>query len=272
MSTQPACTIRLPAKYIEDASDFIPSLTQTVPPSSAAVQGSSMPMLMLMPTNSDVGLSPLPDHPVATTKRPHAWPITINGDTNMDGQDLAPKLKKLKPTQAQAVVPVSQNKLSIIEIDDNDDLKSEWLNKSSSTANIKEFFIPLPREPGQEKGRMRCKPCEYVVLSLSLLFIYFWWFCFVDKAKGAPSRMLRSWLYQTSLFMQTHWTALSFSFFFLPLIEAVYFSRYGSRCTIQSWWWLVYDTILQDCSCTISISEPLLQLVSVLGELQSPST
>ena len=172
MSTQPACTIRLPAKYIEDASDFIPSLTQTVPPSSAAVQGSSMPTLTLMPTNSDVGLSPLPDHPVATTKRPHAWPITINGDTNMDSQDLAPKLKKLKPTLAQAAVPVSQNKLSIIEIGDNDDLKSEWLNKCSPTADIKEFFIPLPCEPGQEKGRMRCKPCEYVVLSLSFIYLF----------------------------------------------------------------------------------------------------
>ena len=77
MSTWPARTICLPAKYIKDASDFVPSLTWTVPPSSATVQGSSTPTLMLMPTNSGAGSSPLPDCPVATTKRPHAWPITL---------------------------------------------------------------------------------------------------------------------------------------------------------------------------------------------------
>ena len=154
MSTWPACTICLPAKYIEDASDFVPSLTQTVPPSSATAQGSSTPTLTLTPTNSDVGSSPLPDHPVATTKRPHAQTITSDDNTDMDGQDLTPKSKKLKPTPSQAAVPVLQNEPSIIEIDDNDNLKSERLNKSSPTTDIKEFFIPLPCEPGQEKGCM----------------------------------------------------------------------------------------------------------------------
>ena len=160
MSTWPARTICLPAKYIKDASDFVPSLTWTVPPSSATVQGSSTPTLMLMPTNSGAGSSPLPDCPVATTKRPHAWPITIDNDTNMDGQDLTPKSKKSKPTLTQAAVPVPQNKPSIIKIDDNNNLKNEQLMKSSPTADIKEFFIPLPHKLGQEKGHMQCKPCE----------------------------------------------------------------------------------------------------------------
>ena len=80
--------------------------------------------------------------------------ITINNDTNMDGQDLTPKSKKSKPTLTQAAVPVPQNKPSIIEIDDNNNLKNEQLMKSSPTADIKEFFIPLPHKLGQEKGHM----------------------------------------------------------------------------------------------------------------------
>ena len=87
--------------------------------------------------------------------------ITIDDDTDTtDVQDLAPKLKRLKPTPTQAAAPVPQNKPSIIEINDNNDLKNKRLNKSNATANIKEFFVPIPREPGQEKGCMRCKPCE----------------------------------------------------------------------------------------------------------------
>lgn len=159
MSTRPVCTICPPAKYIEDASDLVPSHSahhQAVPPSSAEpVRGSSTLTLTSTPTNSDVGLSPSPDPPISTTKRPRARLITIDDDTNTTNvQDLAPKLKRLKPTPTQAAAPVPQNEPSIIEINNNNDLKNERLNKSNATADIKEFFVPIPREPGQEKGCM----------------------------------------------------------------------------------------------------------------------
>ena len=83
--------------------------------------------------------------------------------------------------------------------------------------------------------------------------------------------MLCSWSYWTS-YSHRYIGLPHFSFFSIPFIEAVYFSRYESCRMIQSWWQLMYNMILQDCPCMISILEPLLRLVSVLGELQSPLT
>ena len=73
-------------------------------------------------------------------------------------------------TQAAAPVPV--NEPSIIEIDEDDNPINKWLNKSDTVADIKEFFIPVPCEPGQDKGRMQCIPCKYVVLFLNIISYY----------------------------------------------------------------------------------------------------
>ena len=108
---------------------------------------------MSTPTDSDVGLSP--DPPAATTKRPRARAITIDDDTkSTDDQDLAPKLKKLKTAPTQAAAPVLADEPSIIEIDDDDNPINKQLNRSDAMADIKEFFIPVPCELGQEKGHM----------------------------------------------------------------------------------------------------------------------
>ena len=175
MSTRPVHTIRLPAKYIEDASNSILSLTthhRTIPPASIRpLRGSTTPTLTSTPTDSDVGSSP--DPPAATTKRLRAWAITIDDDTeSTDVQDLAPKSKKLKTAPTQAAAPALANEPLIIKIDDDDNPINEWLNKSDATADIKEFFIAIPCEPGQEKGRMRCIPCKYVVPFFNVISYY----------------------------------------------------------------------------------------------------
>ena len=175
MSTRPVRTIRPSAKYIEDASDFIPSLTthhRAIPPASIEpLRGSTTPTLTSTPTDSDVGLSP--DPPAATTKRPRARAITIDDNTeSTDDQDLAPKSKKLKTAPTQAAAPVPADEPSIIEIDDDNNPINERLNRSDATADIKKFFIPVPCEPGQEKARMQCVPCKYVVLFFYIISCY----------------------------------------------------------------------------------------------------
>ena len=48
---------------------------------------------------------------------------------------------------------------SITELDDIDDPNDEPLNRTDATANIKRFFMPAPRMPGQPKKRMKCDLC-----------------------------------------------------------------------------------------------------------------
>jgi hypothetical protein len=47
----------------------------------------------------------------------------------------------------------------INELDDIDDPNDEPLNRTDATANIKRFFMPAPRVPGQPKKRMKCDLC-----------------------------------------------------------------------------------------------------------------
>jgi hypothetical protein len=84
--------------------------------------------------------------------------LTIDEDTT--DQDDTPKTKKAKKSQAQPAGTALQSKVSIIDIDDIDDTKPERLNKSKPTADIKEFFVAMPRLPGQDKVRMLCTLCE----------------------------------------------------------------------------------------------------------------
>jgi ATP-dependent 26S proteasome regulatory subunit len=69
-------------------------------------------------------------------------------------------MKKSKKVSNQPAATALQNKPSIIEIDDVDDLKTERLNKTQPMADLKRFFITLDRVPGEDKVRMRCTLCE----------------------------------------------------------------------------------------------------------------
>jgi hypothetical protein len=75
-----------------------------------------------------------------------------------DPDDGAPKAKKAKTTAPDAGSGLHTD-VSIISIDDGDDLQSERLNKIDATADIKVFFTAVPRVPGQNKGRMKCNMC-----------------------------------------------------------------------------------------------------------------
>ncbi|KAH9006048.1 hypothetical protein EDB84DRAFT_1447613, partial [Lactarius hengduanensis] len=96
------------------------------------------------------------------TKQPRAIPPAVSDNQGDDGNttdvpDDAPAAKKVKTTSGQAIG--LQADISIISIDDVDNLENERLNKSDPTADLKEFFSAMPPLPGQEKGRMLCKSC-----------------------------------------------------------------------------------------------------------------
>ena len=176
MSTRPIRTIQPPAKYLDDVSDFIQSLTVSaaVPSPTSTESTMSTLTLTLTPTGIDVGEDFSP--PSTLAKRPRAWPLvlTIDNDADTTNQDDAPKPKKLKKAANQPAVSGLQNELSIIDIDDIDDTKNEWVNKRDVTADIKEFFIMIPPMPGQDKVcydsiRLHLL-CRYIGL-LSFLFL-----------------------------------------------------------------------------------------------------
>jgi hypothetical protein len=47
----------------------------------------------------------------------------------------------------------------INELDDIDNPNDEPLNRTDATVDIKRFFTPAPRVPGQPKKRMKCDLC-----------------------------------------------------------------------------------------------------------------
>ncbi|KAH9038183.1 hypothetical protein EDB85DRAFT_2141936 [Lactarius pseudohatsudake] len=116
------------------------------------------------PTDLDVRSSDLSPDPVSarTTKQSCAQPLSrnppvIGDDGNTTGDvpespDDALAAKKLKTTSGQGIG--LQADISIILIDDVDNLATERLNKTDPTADLKEFFSAMPHVPGQEKGRM----------------------------------------------------------------------------------------------------------------------
>ena len=77
-------------------------------------------------------------------------------DDPTDSDD-APKVKKSKATLHQ-VGSALETDVSIIEID-SDDQQVKRLKKINPTADIKAFFTEIPRVLGQNKVRMKCKPC-----------------------------------------------------------------------------------------------------------------
>ena len=97
-------------------------------------------------------------------KRPRAWPVLCDQPTDDDTDltevlDNAPEPKKAKMTPDQPATGL-QVDISIISIDNVEDLQNEWLNKNYPTANIKEFLTALPAVLGHGKGRVLCKLCR----------------------------------------------------------------------------------------------------------------
>ena len=86
--------------------------------------------------------------------------IVLSPTTSDNAPEAAPTAKKTKtlPPSEQAPLLVLTDS-SIIDIDDIDDPRDEWLNKNDPTADIKYFFSPVPRIPGQNKRRMKCNVC-----------------------------------------------------------------------------------------------------------------
>lgn len=181
MSDRPVRNTRLPAKFADNDDELVltshrrdattSNLVQVS--SSAASKSSTGPGT----TNIDVSSSrtspdPLPPNQ-ASTKRPRApselQTVSDDDGATTDTPDDAPKTKKSKKTPSQHVG--LQNESSIISIDDTDDIQNERLNKIDATADIKEFFIPLPPLPGQDKGRMQCMLCRYVLFLSGFIFL-----------------------------------------------------------------------------------------------------
>ena len=110
-------------------------------------------------------MSITPDPAPLRTKRPRPQPVLCDQPTTDDDTDLtdvldnAPEPKKAKTTSDQPATGL-QADISIISIDDVEELQNERLNKNDPTADIKEFFTALPAVPGHGKGRVLCKLCR----------------------------------------------------------------------------------------------------------------
>ncbi|KAH9027109.1 hypothetical protein EDB85DRAFT_1976911 [Lactarius pseudohatsudake] len=127
-------------------------------PSSPVSASVSEPFTSTTPADVDVeSSSPGPAPTRTSTKRPGQLSShgTLDTDDDAAAAEDVPKAKKLKRTPGQGL----QTDVSIIEIDDVDDLQNERLNKTDPTADIKAFFTAVPRIPGQNKVRMQCGPC-----------------------------------------------------------------------------------------------------------------
>ena len=162
-SARPARQTKLPSKYAENGDEpVVTSHRRTITSSLVPVPSSSAsdPLPSTAPTGFDHLSSPPDPSTEASTKRPRAQPgLPIDDDADTtDALSDAPKTKKLKKAPSQTVG--LQNEASIISIDDVDDLRDKRLNKSDPTVDIKEFYIPIPLAPGQDKGHMLCKLCQ----------------------------------------------------------------------------------------------------------------
>ena len=118
-----------------------------------------------MPTDFDMASSPDPSH-CTSIKRAYALaniPVVNNSadttDVEVDTDSHKFKKSKATSTPGQSAARPQYN-LSIINIDDTNDPQSKQLNKTDTMVDIKEFFTPMPRVPGQDKVCMLCKLCE----------------------------------------------------------------------------------------------------------------
>ena len=82
---------------------------------------------------------------------------SASDDVDLVALETFDSMHKLK--KAKISPPSGVDDVSIINIDDIQDPEDEPLNRSDPTADLKFFFTPTPRLPGQAKGRMRCYLC-----------------------------------------------------------------------------------------------------------------
>ena len=184
MSSRPVRKIRPTAKLTsENAGELLLTSPRRAIVFAAGLAASSAPSSLVSeppgsnaPTDFDVASSPDPPH-CTSIKRSYALaniPVVNNNANTTDVQEDtgAHKSKKSKttPTPGQfAAQP--QYHTPIIEIDDINDPQAERLNKMDATADIKEFFAPMPRVSSQDKARMLCKLCESVVVYFIVSFL-----------------------------------------------------------------------------------------------------
>ena len=174
--SRPICKIFPTAKLTaENAGDVeLTSHRRAIAAAAAAPQPQSPPSspcsgppnpVEPTPAMAVVSVSPtsVPAHASTTTKRSRPLlqaasfaSIQTVPDDPTDSDD-TPKAKKSKATSHQ-VGSALETDVSIIEID-GDDQQVERLNKINPTADIKAFFTEIPRVLGQNKVRMKCKPC-----------------------------------------------------------------------------------------------------------------
>ena len=171
MSSQPIHKIQPTAKLTsENAGELILALhcRAIVSDSVAAAPPPLSPVsehLGSSPPTDFVSSSPDPS-PCTSAKRAHGLVLgkssQIDNDTRTTAsQEDSRKSKKPKMTPAPGQLAMRlQHNTSIIEINDTNDPQTEQLKKTDASADIKEFFTPMPRVPGQEKAHMLCKLCK----------------------------------------------------------------------------------------------------------------
>ncbi|KAH9012497.1 hypothetical protein EDB85DRAFT_1900322 [Lactarius pseudohatsudake] len=172
LSPRPTRNIQPTAKLSAENAGSLELTSHRRAVASASLAAAPTPLLPVSestPTGSESSDEPSssPDPVSAQTtkqpkKQPRAIPPAVGDNQGDDGNttdvpDDAPAAKKVKTTSGQAIG--LQADISIISIDDVDNLENERLNKSDPTADLKEFFSAMPPLPGQEKGRMLCKSC-----------------------------------------------------------------------------------------------------------------
>ena len=84
-------------------------------------------------------------------------PTTSVDDIN-DGMLTTKKAKTVRPSDTVDSLGMHSD-VQVMDIDDVADPRTESLNKSDATADIKFFFTLVPSPPGQAKLRMRCNLC-----------------------------------------------------------------------------------------------------------------
>ena len=144
------------------------ALTAISAPSSRLLPVSALPNSSLPQTDTENASTPswasLKRHPQATESSSSLNSVIIVSPTTPNNApESGPKPKKMKTSAALASSDQELSStllnVSIIDIDDIDDLHGERLNKSYPTADIKEFFSLAPQLPGQPKNCMKCNLC-----------------------------------------------------------------------------------------------------------------
>ena len=185
MSTRPAQKIFPTAKLTADNAGELELTThrRAIVSASAALAASAAPQPPLSslsplpeslpppPTDTDDAANLVPDRGSLKQPAQHLRSslsldsvIVLSPTTSDNAPDPVLTAKKTKLSPATEQVPLQAplqvlTDSSIIDIDNIDDPRLEWLNKSDLTVDIKYFFSAVPRIPGQDKRHIKCNVC-----------------------------------------------------------------------------------------------------------------